>query len=202
MLVVPFSILLSQYNLSYGHKKLYVFISQRNHFFLSTADKISLESSKFHRIQHSFTVFVLFYFNSFLFLRLIRFACSQNMMIDVGMPVQHRNVPYNCRVIFLNKRIILIRPKLINCDNGNYRETRWFTPWAKVYSIFVTFYKLVFIQFWFLFAFKLCHKIHFHLRHINLLIKKFTINLILKFVFRLAFPNRRVFSAANDCTEN
>lgn len=59
-------------------------------------------------------------------------ACSQNMLIDVGMPVQHRNVSYNCRVVFLNKRIILIRPKLANCDDGNYRETRWFTPWAKV----------------------------------------------------------------------
>lgn len=54
------------------------------------------------------------------------------MLIDVGMPVQHRNVSYNCRVVFLNKRIILIRPKLANCDDGNYRETRWFTPWAKV----------------------------------------------------------------------
>lgn len=54
------------------------------------------------------------------------------MLIDVGMPVQHRNVSYNCRVIFLNKKILFIRPKLSNCDDGNYRETRWFTPWAKV----------------------------------------------------------------------
>lgn len=60
--------------------------------------------------------------------------CSQNMLIDVGMPVQHRNVSYNCRVIFLNKKILFIRPKLSNCDDGNYRETRWFTPWAKVYQ--------------------------------------------------------------------
>lgn len=62
------------------------------------------------------------------------FTCSQNMLIDVGMPVQHRNVSYNCRVAFLNKKIVLIRPKLSNCDDGNYRETRWFTPWAKVTS--------------------------------------------------------------------
>lgn len=47
------------------------------------------------------------------------------------MPVQHRNVSYNCRVIFLNKKILFIRPKLMNCDDGNYRETRWFTPWQK-----------------------------------------------------------------------
>lgn len=61
----------------------------------------------------------------------------ENMLIDIGMPVQHRNVSYNCRVIFLNKKIILIRPKMANCDNGCYRETRYFTPWTKVsiYSI-------------------------------------------------------------------
>lgn len=54
------------------------------------------------------------------------------MLIDVGMPVQHRTVSYNCRVVFLNKKIVFIRPKQSNCDDGNYRETRWFTPWAKV----------------------------------------------------------------------
>lgn len=56
------------------------------------------------------------------------------MLIDVGMPVQHRNVSYNCRVLFLNKKILLIRPKLMNSDDGNYRETRWFTPWQKVFQ--------------------------------------------------------------------
>ncbi|XP_062539690.1 glutamine-dependent NAD(+) synthetase isoform X1 [Armigeres subalbatus] len=55
----------------------------------------------------------------------------QNMLIDVGMPVQHRNVAYNCRVVFHNKRILLIRPKLVMCDDGNYRETRWFSSWTK-----------------------------------------------------------------------
>ncbi|XP_058827612.1 glutamine-dependent NAD(+) synthetase isoform X1 [Topomyia yanbarensis] len=57
---------------------------------------------------------------------------SQHMLIDVGMPVQHRNVAYNCRVVFYNKRILLVRPKMANCDDGNYRETRWFTAWPKV----------------------------------------------------------------------
>lgn len=56
---------------------------------------------------------------------------SQNILIDVGMPVQHRNVSYNCRVVFYNKKILLIRPKMQNADDGNYRETRWFTTWAK-----------------------------------------------------------------------
>lgn len=64
---------------------------------------------------------------------------SQNMLIDVGMPVQHRTVSYNCRVVFYNKKIVFIRPKLANCDDGNYRETRWFTPWAKVYLLIFLF---------------------------------------------------------------
>jgi len=55
----------------------------------------------------------------------------QDIIIDVGMPVMHKNVTYNCRVCFLNKKILLIRPKMILCDEGNYRETRWFTAWTR-----------------------------------------------------------------------
>ncbi|XP_045414166.1 glutamine-dependent NAD(+) synthetase isoform X3 [Lemur catta] len=47
------------------------------------------------------------------------------------MPVMHRNVRYNCRVIFLNRRILLIRPKMALANEANYRELRWFTPWCK-----------------------------------------------------------------------
>uniref|UniRef100_A0A8B9S2A7 Glutamine-dependent NAD(+) synthetase n=1 Tax=Apteryx owenii TaxID=8824 RepID=A0A8B9S2A7_APTOW len=36
-------------------------------------------------------------------------------------PVMHRNVRYNCRVIFLNKKILLIRPK-ITLANAKYYE--------------------------------------------------------------------------------
>ncbi|KAH3725768.1 glutamine-dependent NAD(+) synthetase-like [Dreissena polymorpha] len=53
----------------------------------------------------------------------------QDIIADVGMPVMHKNVAYNCRVIFLNKKILLIRPKMILCNDCNYRETRWFTSW-------------------------------------------------------------------------
>ncbi|XP_055371294.1 glutamine-dependent NAD(+) synthetase [Condylostylus longicornis] len=56
---------------------------------------------------------------------------SENILIDVGMPVMHRNVAYNCRVVFFNKQILLIRPKMAMADDGNYRETRWFTSWTK-----------------------------------------------------------------------
>lgn len=78
------------------------------------------------------------------------------MLIDVGMPVQHRNVSYNCRIIFLNKKILFIRPKLSNCDDGNYRETRWFTPWAKVSEAKNTMYIPTFFFFYFL-----CFIVHF-----------------------------------------
>merc|ERR1711944_798 len=51
------------------------------------------------------------------------------------MPVMHKNVTYNCRVVFLNKKVLFIRPKQAMCDDGNYRETRWFTAWTKKRTI-------------------------------------------------------------------
>ena len=56
--------------------------------------------------------------------------CKQ-MICDVGMPVVHKSVQYNCRVIFMYKKILLIRPKLACANDANYRELRWFTPWFK-----------------------------------------------------------------------
>ncbi|ORY63664.1 glutamine-dependent NAD synthetase with GAT domain-containing protein [Leucosporidium creatinivorum] len=56
---------------------------------------------------------------------------AQDMVVDVGMPVAHKNVIYNCRIIIHNRRILLIRPKMWLANDGNYRELRWFTPWAK-----------------------------------------------------------------------
>ncbi|KAK9509611.1 hypothetical protein O3M35_006883 [Rhynocoris fuscipes] len=60
---------------------------------------------------------------------------SQNIIVDVGMPVMYKHCIYNCRVIFYNKKILLIRPKLLLCDDGNYRESRWFTPWRRAKAI-------------------------------------------------------------------
>lgn len=40
-------------------------------------------------------------------------------------------VRYNARVMFYNKKILLIRPKKALANDGNYREMRWFTPWMK-----------------------------------------------------------------------
>lgn len=56
---------------------------------------------------------------------------TDGILCDVGMPVMHRSVRYNCRVLVLNRRILLIRPKMILADDGNYREPRWFAPWQQ-----------------------------------------------------------------------
>ncbi|KAJ5134493.1 hypothetical protein N7448_000487 [Penicillium atrosanguineum] len=63
--------------------------------------------------------------------RIIDHPDTQDIVVDVGMPIRHRNVRYNCRVIFFNKKIILIRPKMWLANDGNYREHRHFTPWQR-----------------------------------------------------------------------
>ena len=45
------------------------------------------------------------------------------------MPVMHRNVSYNCRVICLDRKVLGVRPKFFLANDGNYREMRYFTPW-------------------------------------------------------------------------
>ncbi|KAI8048658.1 hypothetical protein BDF22DRAFT_702039 [Syncephalis plumigaleata] len=62
--------------------------------------------------------------------RLLTEESCWDMLIDVGMPVLHRNVRYNCRILIFNGQILLIRPKLHLANDGNYREERWFSPWC------------------------------------------------------------------------
>lgn len=54
---------------------------------------------------------------------------TDGILCDIGMPVMHKNVRYNCRVFALDRRIVLIRPKLFLAADGNYREPRWFAAW-------------------------------------------------------------------------
>jgi NAD+ synthase (glutamine-hydrolysing) len=54
---------------------------------------------------------------------------TDNILCDIGCPIIHQNVRYNCRVFILNRKIVLIRPKMFLADDGNYRERRWFTAW-------------------------------------------------------------------------
>ncbi|BCR89511.1 glutamine-dependent NAD(+) synthetase [Aspergillus chevalieri] len=66
-----------------------------------------------------------------MFARIIDHPDCQDIVVDVGMPVRHRNVHYNCRVIFYNRKIVMIRPKMWLANDGNYREFRHFTPWQR-----------------------------------------------------------------------
>lgn len=56
---------------------------------------------------------------------------SHGILVDVGLPVIHRSVRYNCRVVFYSGKILLIRPKQSLANDGNFREARYFTPWQR-----------------------------------------------------------------------
>jgi len=56
---------------------------------------------------------------------------TNDIICDIGCPVIHNGIRYNCRVYCLNGRILLIRPKLMMANDGNYREHRYFTPWQR-----------------------------------------------------------------------
>lgn len=62
---------------------------------------------------------------------LIASGLTQGIVCDIGMPVIHRGVRYNCRAFVLDGRVLLLRPKMHMADDGNYRESRHFTAWKK-----------------------------------------------------------------------
>ena len=55
----------------------------------------------------------------------------QDIIIDLGLPIQHRGCSYNARLIALNGSVLAIRPKLDLCNDGNFREMRYFSPWPR-----------------------------------------------------------------------
>ena len=56
-------------------------------------------------------------------------ATDGDMICDFGMPILFAGVRYNCRVLCVNRKILMIRPKTALADNGNYRESRYFTAY-------------------------------------------------------------------------
>ncbi|KAG0669048.1 glutamine-dependent NAD(+) synthetase [Maudiozyma exigua] len=56
---------------------------------------------------------------------------THGLILDIGMPILHNNVRYNCRLLSLDGKILVIRPKIWLANDGNYREMRFFTPWMK-----------------------------------------------------------------------
>ena len=60
---------------------------------------------------------------------------TEGILCDIGIPIMHKNVRYNCRIFVLDRKILLIRPKLFLANDGNYRESRWFTAWNHTRSV-------------------------------------------------------------------
>jgi NAD+ synthase (glutamine-hydrolysing) len=58
-------------------------------------------------------------------------ATDNDLLCDFGMPILYAGARYNCRVLCLNRKILLIRPKTAMADNGNYRESRYFTAYQR-----------------------------------------------------------------------
>jgi len=58
-------------------------------------------------------------------------GATDDILCDFGMPVLFGSTLYNCRILCWNRRILLVRPKTAMADNGNYRESRYFTAFRE-----------------------------------------------------------------------
>ncbi|CAD7695941.1 unnamed protein product [Ostreobium quekettii] len=56
---------------------------------------------------------------------------TDGIVCDIGMPVIHAGVRYNCRVFVYNQKIVFIQPKRELANDGNYREGRYFSAWQR-----------------------------------------------------------------------
>jgi len=56
---------------------------------------------------------------------------TDGIVCDVGMPVVHRGARHACRVLLLDRRVLLIRPAGSVPDPSGGRGSRWFTPWSR-----------------------------------------------------------------------
>jgi NAD+ synthase (glutamine-hydrolysing) len=63
--------------------------------------------------------------------RILTDKSCYDILLDIGMPIMHRSNRFNCRVIAVNGKILLIRPKVWLAQDGNYREMRHFIPWGR-----------------------------------------------------------------------
>ncbi|GBG25937.1 Glutamine-dependent NAD+ synthetase [Hondaea fermentalgiana] len=63
---------------------------------------------------------------------ILKSGLTDGILCDIGLPMLHNSVPYNCRAMCLNGKVVCIRPKLFLADDGNYREPRWFTRWERL----------------------------------------------------------------------
>lgn len=56
---------------------------------------------------------------------------TDGILCDIGLPVLHQNVRYNCRAFVLDRKLLLLRPKMALAQDGNYREARYFAAWHR-----------------------------------------------------------------------
>jgi NAD+ synthase (glutamine-hydrolysing) len=63
--------------------------------------------------------------------KLLESGVTNGILCAIGCPILHKNVRYNCVVMCVNSKIVLIRPKMTLADDGNYREGRYFTAYKK-----------------------------------------------------------------------
>ena len=62
---------------------------------------------------------------------LLRGDWTDGILCGFGMPVMKGSERYNCQILCLNRKIVMIRPKMWLANDGNYRELRWFTAWKQ-----------------------------------------------------------------------
>ncbi|KFA65159.1 hypothetical protein S40285_06501 [Stachybotrys chlorohalonatus IBT 40285] len=55
--------------------------------------------------------------------RILEDETCHGILLDIGLPVTHRNVNYNCRVVCLDGKILFIRPKMYLANDGNIPMT-------------------------------------------------------------------------------
>lgn len=65
--------------------------------------------------------------------KILNSGITNGILTDLGMPVLHMGVLYNCRVVIFNSKIVGIRPKMTLANGGNYFESRWFSAWKHYY---------------------------------------------------------------------
>ncbi|GMH22631.1 hypothetical protein Nepgr_024474 [Nepenthes gracilis] len=56
---------------------------------------------------------------------------TDGILCSFGMPIIKGSERYNCQILCMNRKIIMIRPKMWLANDGNYRELRWFTAWKQ-----------------------------------------------------------------------
>ncbi|KAL3834914.1 hypothetical protein ACJIZ3_009650 [Penstemon smallii] len=56
---------------------------------------------------------------------------TDGILCSFGMPVVKGLERYNCQVLCLNRKIVMIRPKMWLANGGSCAELRWFTSWKQ-----------------------------------------------------------------------